>query len=151
MRNLAIDIFLRKLFLFCLLAFCSISPCFSHEIIFKEITIYHPYLIMDQDKKAYAFMSIENTGNENDYLIDIKSKFSSKLELTRIDETGNFSAINLSEGLEIPSGEVLYFEAETLKLIFSEIKNNISWFNPHLAEFVFKNAGSIELEFEVEQ
>ena len=95
-------------------------------------------------------MSIENLGDQSEFLIEIKPKFSKTYELFRIDEQGNTSEINLGKGLEIPPGEAVYFESETIGLTFSDLKEGISWFNPHLATFVFKNAGMIELDFEVE-
>ena len=95
-------------------------------------------------------MSIENLGDQSEFLIEIKPKFSKTYELFRIDEQGNRSEINLGKGLEIPPGEAVYFESETIGLTFSDLKEGISWFNPHLATFVFKNAGMIELDFEVE-
>jgi len=151
MRGAVRGIFLGKLFFICLFISMFFSPSVSHEINYKKLTIYHPYLIIDTANKAHAFMSIENTSKESEYLVDIKSKFSSKFEVIEINDNDNLSVLNLSDGLEIPPGEVLFFEAETLKLIFSELRKDISWFNPHLAEFVFKNAGVIEVDFEVEQ
>ena len=136
-----------------LIWFCtclSLNTATAHEIIHKKITIYHPYLIIDNKFKAHAFMSIENLGDQSEFLIEIKPKFSKTYELFRIDEQGYTSEINLGKGLEIPPGEAVYFESETIGLTFSDLKEGISWFNPHLATFVFKNAGMIELDFEVE-
>ena len=95
-------------------------------------------------------MSIENLGDQSEFLIEIKPKFAKTYEIFRIDEQGNRSEINLGKGLEIPSGEAVYFDSETIGLTFSDLKEGISWFNPHLATFVFRNAGMIELDFEVE-
>ena len=128
----------------------SLNTAAGHEIIHKKITIYHPYLIIDKKFNAHAFMSIENLGDRSEFLIEIKPKFSETYELFKIDEEGIKSEINLGEGLEIPPGEAVYFESETIGLTFSRLKEGISWFNPHLATFVFKNAGMIELDFEVE-
>ena len=46
--------------------------------------------------------------------------------------------------------KVIQRKSETIGLTFSDLKEGISWFNPHLATFVFRNAGMIELDFEVE-
>tara|TARA_X000001036_G_scaffold371179_1_gene358080 strand:+ start:298 stop:774 length:477 start_codon:yes stop_codon:yes gene_type:complete len=136
-----------------LIWFCislSLNMATAHEIIHKKITIYHPYLMIDKENKAHAFMSIENLGDQREFLIGIKPKFSNSYELFKIDDEGIASNINLREGLEIPPGEAVYFESETIGLTFSDLKEGISWFNPHIATFVFKNAGTIELDFEVE-
>ena len=136
-----------------LIWFCICLPLnmvTAHEIIHKKITIYHPYLIIDEKLRAHAFMSIENLSDQSEFLIGIKPKFSNSYELVKINEEGTKSEINLGKGLEIPPGEAVYFESETIGLTFSDLKEGISWFNPHLATFVFKNAGMIELDFEVE-
>ena len=136
-----------------LIWFCtllSLHSATAHEINHKKITIYHPYLIIDKEFRAHAFMSIQNLGEQSEFLIEIKPKFSNSYELVKIDEEGITSEINLVKGLEIPPGEAIYFESETIGLTFTGLKEGISWFNPHLATFVFKNAGMIELDFEVE-
>ena len=129
----------------------TLNASFAHEIVHEKITIYHPYLIIDKNSKGHAFLSIENLSDESDYLIAIKPKFSENFEILKIDEAGAAFQIDLRSGLEIPAGDALYFESETMKLTFSGLKEDISWFNPHIATFVFKNAGAIELDFEVEQ
>tara|TARA_B100000965_G_scaffold335936_1_gene302014 strand:- start:44 stop:439 length:396 start_codon:yes stop_codon:yes gene_type:complete len=127
----------------------SISTGNAHEIVHKKIIIYHPYLILEKNLRAHAFMSIENLSDKSEYLIGIEPKFCETFEIFRIDQKDIPSEINFGKGLEIPPGEAIYIESETIKLIFSDLKD-ISWFNPHLATFVFKNAGKVELDFEVE-
>ena len=140
-----------KFLLFFLVSWVSISSSHAHEIVHEKITIYHPYLIIDKNSKAHAFLSIENLSGESEYLIRITSKFSKTFEIVKIDATGNIFPINLNRGLEIPPGGALYFESETIGLTFSGLNDELSWFDPHIATFVFKNAGKIELDFEVEQ
>ena len=73
-------------------------------------------------------------------------------------ETGRLSEIDtsdikvdLNEGLEISGGEAIYFDEDTFKLIFLTKKKGLEWLDPHLAKFIFKKAGNILLDFEVEQ
>ena len=127
----------------------SVTVANAHEIVHKKIVIFHPYLMVDEKLRSHAFMSIENLSDKSEYLIGIKPNFCETFQIFRIDQNGISSEINLGKGLEIPLGEIIYIELETIGRIFSGLKD-ISWFNPHLATFVFKNAEKVELDFELE-
>ena len=129
----------------------SAKAGFSHEIILKSLSIYHPYLLIDENRDGYGFLSIENEGSESEYLMQIQSNFSSKSSVRIFgDEGKKFYEVDLSQGLEIPAGEAIHFEPKELELLFTEIFHDLNWYEPHTAVFIFKNSGSIELEFEVE-
>ena len=123
----------------------------AHEIIFKNLTIYHPYLLIDEKNKAYGLLSIENHGSESEYLIKISSNFSRSYKIRRAQlNNDTLTPFDLSEGLEIPPGDAIHFDAEELELQFLALEEDLDWFDPHTAIFVFRKSGALELEFEVE-
>ena len=123
----------------------------AHEINSKNLTIYHPFLLVDESGKAYGFLSIENEGLETEYLLNIIPHFSSGFELWKSQPDGDIlQPYDLTDGIEIPPGDAIHFEPEELELLFVNLNDDLEWFDPHTALLVFKNAGTIEVEFEVE-
>ena len=132
-----------------------LSPINAHEEQHGSLIIYHPYLIKETEQevsRSYGFLTIENLGEDSEYLMDIIPKFSSSFEIwKRKGASENYIKVDLNEGLEISGGEAIYFDEDTFKLIFLTEKKGLEWLDPHLAKFIFKKAGNIELDFEVEQ
>ena len=132
-----------------------LSPINAHEEQHGSLIIYHPYLIKETEQevsRSYGFLTIENIGEDSEYLMTIIPKFSSSFEIwKRKGSSENYIKVDLNNGLEISGGEAIYFDEDTFKLIFITEKKGLEWLDPHLAEFIFKKAGNIELDFEVEQ
>ncbi len=132
-----------------------LSPINAHEEQHGSLIIYHPYLIKETEQevsRSYGFLTIENIGEDSEYLMNIIPKFSLSFEIwKRKGASENYIKVDLNEGLEISGGEAIYFDEDTFKLIFFNEKKGLEWLDPHLAKFIFKKAGNIELDFEVEQ
>ena len=124
----------------------------AHEESFHSLVIYHPYLIKENKTKAIGFLSIENVGLDTEYLVNIRSKFSSDYNfLVWVDKKDSFYEVNLKEGVKIPPGEAIHIDQDNFQLIFLNLNENLEWLDDHIATFVFRNAGEIDLDFEVEQ
>ena len=124
----------------------------AHEQYFHSLVIYHPYLIKETKTKALGFLSIENIGSDTEYLINIRSKFSSDYNfLVWIEKKKGFYEANLKEGVKIPPGEAIHIDQDNFQLNFLNLDESLEWLDNHVATFVFRNAGEIDLEFEVEQ
>ena len=123
----------------------------GHEENFKSLVIYHPYLIKENKKEALGFLSVENTSSKSEYLIKIIPQFSSGYRLWRRGDNDEFVEINLSSGVEIPSREAIYIDQDDFKLLFLGIDESLEWYDKHVATFIFRDAGAIELDFEVEE
>ena len=124
----------------------------SHEELLNSLVIYHPYLIKENKTEAFGFLSIENTGTENEYLINILPHFASEYKLLKQDlKENDFFKIDLQSGLKIPPKEAIYIDQDSYKLLFLNLDKNLDWFDTHSATFVFQYSGEIELDFEVEQ
>ena len=57
-----------------------LSPINAHEEQHGSLIIYHPYLIKETEQevsRSYGFLTIENIGEDSEYLMDIIPKFSS--------------------------------------------------------------------------
>ena len=138
-----------------LVAFLGVSGAFhyslAHEESFENLTIFHPYLLIDESGKAYGFLSIGNEGSETEYLLNLIPHFSSSFELWKSEPDGDIlHPYDLADGLEILPGDAIHFQPDELELLFVNMNDDLEWFDPHTALLVFKNAGSIEVEFEVE-
>ncbi|PQM57233.1 MAG: hypothetical protein CML39_00305 [Rhodobacteraceae bacterium] len=142
---------LAKLIMGCVVVFLGAFQVNGHEQNFKSLVIYHPYLIKENKKEALGFLSVENTSSKSEYLIKIISQFSSGYRLWRRVDDDEFVEINLSSGIEIRSGEAIYIDQDEFKLLFWGVDESLDWYDKHVATFVFRDAGAIELDFEVEQ
>ena len=124
----------------------------AHEQSFHSLVIYHPYLIKENKTKAIGFLSIENVGLDTEYLVNIRSKFSSDYNfLVWVDKEDSFHEVNLKEGVKIPPGEAIHIDQDNFQLNFLNLDESLEWLDDHIATFVFRNAGEIDLDFEVEQ
>ena len=124
----------------------------AHDESFHSLVIYHPYLIKENKTKAIGFLSIENVGLDTEYLVNIRSKFSSDYNfLVWVDKKDSFYEVNLKEGVKIPPGEAIHIDQDNFQLNFLNLNENLEWLDDHIATFVFRNAGEIDLDFEVEQ
>ena len=128
------------------------NDVFAHEQAIKNMVIHHPYLLKEDSNRAYGFLSVENRGLKSDYLLKVISKFSlNSRVLTQSSNSKTLSIFDLSGGLEIPAGDALHFGDDDLILLFTNLDKKLEWLDLHSAIFFFKNAGIIELEFEVEE
>ena len=152
MRKLVGNHNLYKLALCMIITLASSPQVYSHEELFNNLVIYHPYLIKESETEALGFLSIENTDSKSEYLLNIQPQFSSEYKLwKRGMNEGDIEEVDLHLGVEIPPGEAIYIDQDFLKLSFLGLDASLDWFDEHIAIFVFKEAGSIELDFEVEQ
>ena len=135
----------------CVVTFLGAFQVNGHEENFKSLVIYHPYLIKENKKEALGFLSVENTSSKSEYLIKIIPQFSSGYRLWRRGDNDEFVEINLSSGVEIPSREAIYIDQDDFKLLFLGIDESLEWYDKHVATFIFRDAGAIELDFEVEE
>ena len=142
---------LAKLIMACLVTFLGAFQVNGHEENFKSLVIYHPYLIKENKKEALGFLSVENTSSKSEHLIKIIPQFSSGYRLWRRGDNEEFVEINLSSGVEILSREAIYIDQDDFKLLFLGIDESLEWYDKHVATFIFRDAGAIELDFEVEE
>ena len=142
---------LAKLIMACVVTFLGAFQVNGHEENFKSLVIYHPYLIKENKKEALGFLSVENTSSKSEHLIKIIPHFSSGYRLWRRGDNDEFVEINLSSGVEIPSREAIYIDQDDFKLLFLGIDESLEWYDKHVATFIFRDAGAVELDFEVEE
>ena len=135
----------------CLVTFLGAFQVNGHEENFKSLVIYHPYLIKENNREALGFLSVENTSSKSELLIKIIPQFSSGYRLWRRGDNDEFVEISLSSGVEIPSREAIYIDQDDFKLLFWGIDESLEWYDKHVATFIFRDAGAIELDFEVEE
>ena len=142
---------LAKLITACVVTFLGAFQVNGHEENFKSLVIYHPYLIKENNREALGFLSVENTSSKSEHLIKIIPQFSSGYRLWRRGDNDEFVEISLSSGVEIPSREAIYIDQDDFKLLFWGIDESLEWYDKHVATFIFRDAGAIELDFEVEE
>ena len=123
----------------------------GHEESFNSLVIFHPYLIKESNNEALGFLSIENTSSKSEYLIKIIPQFSSGYKLWRRGDDDELIKINSSRGIEIPPKEAIYIDQDDFQLLFVGVDESLEWYDKHIAAFVFRDAGAVELDFEVEQ
>ena len=111
-------------FYFIFLSFLLVSisgPSNSHEVLVKDLILYHPSLFFEKEGEGEAFFSVLNEGSDSDYIIGFHSEFSKTVELYKYNELlDKFDNIGRSDTpyldlskspLEIKPGESITFDS----------------------------------------
>ncbi len=97
-------------------------------------------------------MTIRNTGELTDYLISVSAEFAEKSEIHEMAmENGVMKMRRISNGIEIPAGGDLVLKTGGYHLMFMKLSGRLVEGEKRNATLTFKNSGSIDIEFAVEQ
>ncbi|MEP2531338.1 copper chaperone PCu(A)C [Shimia sp.] len=118
------------------------------------IAVDDPYarVSTSMSKSGAAFMVIENTGDEADRLIDVKSDIAKRVELHthKDDGHGNMSMIHVEEGFEIPAGGKHMLMRGSDHVMFMGLAHGLEHGDVVNVTLVFEKAGEVALEIPVD-
>ena len=119
---------MRKItFKYLLITICFfLTPnfAFSHDYYLGQLTIDHPYLILPMPgmKSASGYLIIKNKGNKSDFLYEIETLFSEKVELHEMSMDGNIMKMKkINDGIEIPPGKEVILKPGGLHIMFKNL------------------------------
>ncbi len=100
-------------------------------------------------KMSAAFFRIRNTGDEDDYLIAVRSPASRKAEIhTTLIEDGTMRMRRLRE-VRVPAGEVVEFRPMGRHVMLIDLKRSLREGDRVRLTLVFRKSGEISVEARV--
>ena len=129
------------------------SVGFAADIKIGDLTIEHPAIraTVPNAKVAGGFMIIKNNGDTADRLIGGEASFSGKVEIHEMGVTDGIMRMRkLSKGLEIPPGGSVHLKPGSFHVMFMKLNAQLKAGEKRKAIVEFKNAGKVEVEFDIE-
>jgi len=129
------------------------SIAYAEDIKIGDLMIERPAIraTVPHAKVAGGFMIIKNNGKTADRLIGGDAAFSGKVEIHEMGVTNGIMKMRkLSDGLEIPAGGSVQLKPGSYHVMFMKLKEQLKAGEKRKAIIKFKNAGKIEVEFDVE-
>ena len=129
------------------------APAWSHDYQLGELHIDHPW---SRETPAGAgvgagYMVIRNMGDTADALIGGETAIAGRVEIHEMAmEEGVMKMRPLADGLEIPPGGEVVLEPGGYHIMFMELEEQIVEDQSFSAMLMFRDAGAVEVEFDVE-
>ena len=130
----------------------GIAPGDAHEVKLGNIVIHHPW--SRQSPKAAdvaaGFMTITNTGKEDDRLIRATSGISTSAQIHDMRMEGVVMKMaELPDGVVIPAGGTVKLKPKSLHLMFIGLKQQVMEGEEFSGTLTFEKAGTVTVEYEV--
>jgi periplasmic copper chaperone A len=146
---------MKKLFLVTAIGFSLMSTtAFSHEYKLGNLEIIHPYTRPTPPKAPVSggYMTIRNTGTEDDRLVGASAPFAGKVEVHEMKMDGDVMKMREINGaLTIPAGGEVTLEPGGLHIMFTQLKEQIREGKKYTATLQFEKSGSVEIEFSADK
>lgn len=126
---------------------------FATDYKLGDLTIEHPVIraTIPTAKVAGGFMIITNTGDKPDILIGGSATFAGKFEVHEMKVSDGIMRMRkLQNGLEIPAGGSVHLKPGSYHVMFMKLQEQMKTGEKRKAIVEFKNAGKIEIEFDVD-
>lgn len=97
-----------------------------------------------------GYMMIHNNGSEPDYLIGGAAPFAGKVEIHEMAMQGDVMKMRqLENGLEIPAGGMVTLKPGGYHVMFMQMKEPLQADTTQKVKLQFRNAGEVEVDFDV--
>ena len=117
-----------------------------------EMVVGEGYARASNTRAGAAFLTVENTGETADRLVDVRSDAAQRVELHvhRMNAEGVMSMAHAEEGFEVAAGETLVLERGGKHVMFLGLSE--SWEQGDSVELtlVFETAGEVEVTLPVD-
>ena len=133
-------------------ALASAVALFAALPAFADIVVKDAYARAANTMAGAAFMVIENTGTEDDQLIDARSDVSKKVELHTHKDMGDgiMKMMHVPEGFTIPAGGEHALMRGGDHVMFMGLNGTMAQGDTVTVTLVFEKAGEIELNIPVD-
>ncbi len=121
--------------------------------VFAEILIIDAYArsASPNAKSGAAFMQIENTGDSDDRLIDVRSDAAKRVQLhTHVMQDGIANMMHVAEGFEVLAEATVMLERGGKHVMFMGLNGPFVQGETVLVTLIFEHAGEIEIEVPVD-
>lgn len=129
------------------------ASVFAQEFTIGNLTISNPYVRMTTPKAPVSggYFSITNNGDTTDTLLSVSVDFSGKTEIHEMKMQDSVMMMRpIANGIEIPPGETVVLKPGGKHIMFMMLKEQLVEREKRKATLTFKKAGSIEIEFIVQ-
>ena len=136
-----------------IVSFLDIASSYAHDTRIGNLVIDHAWSRqspMAADVAA-GFMTITNTGREDDKLVKATSEITGTVQLQDMQMDGDvMKMVELTEGIVIPAGQTVELKPRALHVMFMEVKSPPREGDVFKGTLTFEKAGTAEIEYEVE-
>jgi len=130
--------------------FCSISLAkniVSNGLIISNFWIKEP---ISNQSITSGYLTIENTNAFDEYLINITSKISQKIEIHKMSIKDDIMRMkSLDGGLKIKAGSTINLRPGSYHIMFMKLIKNIKVNNNHIVSLNFKKSGVVSINIPV--
>jgi periplasmic copper chaperone A len=99
---------------------------------------------------AAGFLTIQNTGGEDDKLLKATAEITPKVQLHDMEMVNDvMKMVELPAGIPIPAGQTVELKPKSLHVMFMDLKTQVQQGTVFKGTLVFEKAGTVEVEFEV--
>jgi len=124
----------------------------AHEVKLGDLVIHHPWSRqspMAADVAA-GFMTITNTGKQDDRLVKATSEISASVQIHDMKMVGDVMKMaELPDGLVIPAGATVKLKPKSLHLMFIGLKQPVMEGEEFTGTLTFEKAGTVTVDYEV--
>ena len=124
----------------------------AHEVKLGDLVIHHPWSRqspMAADVAA-GFMTITNTGTEDDRLVKATSEISSSAQIHDMKMVGDVMKMaERPDGLVIPAGATVKLKPKSLHVMFIGLKRPVMEGEEFTGTLTFEKAGTVTVDYEV--
>ena len=138
----------------CYLFLCLLSPAIAHEYKVNKLIIDHPIARETPPgiKVGAGYLSITNNSDQDEILISATGELAAEIQIHTIKVQNDImKMVELTNGLTIPAGETVTLQPGGLHLMFMSLKQQLIEGDEYSVNLKFKNAGEIEVLFNVEK
>ena len=117
-----------------------------------EMVVGEGYARASNTRAGAAFLTVENTGETADRLVDVRSDAAQRVELHehRMTAEGVMSMEHAEDGFEVAAGEVLVLERGGKHVMFLGLSDNWQQGDSVDLTLVFEAAGEVEVTLPVD-
>ena len=133
-------------------ALLSLAGAHAHEVKIGDLVIHHPWSRQTPAgaKAAAGFMTITNTGQQDDRLIGATAEISAIAQIHEMKMEGDVMKMaELPDGLVIPAGGSVELRPKSLHIMFMGLKAPVKEGETFSGTLTFEKAGTIEVDYEV--
>ncbi|WP_241523998.1 copper chaperone PCu(A)C [Oceaniglobus indicus] len=127
------------------------TGAFAHDYTLGDLAIAHPmaYATTPVSKTTGGFMTITNTGDTDDTLLEVRGDVP-RIELHTTEMSDGIAKMMKQDGIRIPAGETVTLEHGGFHVMFMGLNQQLHEGEKLPVTLVFQNAGTIDIEFDIE-
>lgn len=134
------------------LVLASIAGVNAHEVKLGNLVIHHPWSRQSPmaAEVAAGFMTITNTGTEDDRLVKVTSAISKSAQIHDMKMVGDVMKMEeLPDGIVIPAGGSVKLKPKSLHIMFMGLQQQVMEGEEFSGTLTFEKAGTVTVDYEV--